>query len=218
MRMRTAVVALLACSIALLSGGAAWAQEAAPAAGVREHDGFYARLGIGPGFVLGSSKLDKGGAEADVSGFALATELAFGGTVAPGLVIGGGSFSMVVPAPSYAPDTGDEVDAGTHHVSGIGPFVDYYFDPSGGAHVQAALLLSGIYIQEKDDQPSGSGFGFGAMLGGGYELWVGEQWSIGPLVRIVYYRDQVEASGSGTNIESTLGLFVPAVLFGATYH
>jgi hypothetical protein len=198
--------------------GPARGQENLPTAGLRAHDGFYLRLGAGPGFVFGSNTLDKGDVQVDVSGFALSTELAFGGTPAPGLVIGGGSFSMVVPAPEYATDGAPEVTAGTHHISGIGPFVDYYFDPSGGAHAQAALLLSGAYVQEKDETASASGFGYGAMLGGGYEFWIGEQWSLGPLVRLTVYSDKLEQSGSGTNVKSTLTLFVPSVLIAATYH
>lgn len=180
------------------------------------HDGFYARLGAGPGYVLGKSEPDQGTGTQDIGGFALSTELAFGGTISPGLVIGGGSYSMVVPGPTYSSDAGPDVDVGTHHVSGFGPFVDYYVDPRRGLHFQAALLLSGVYIQKKDQQESASGFGFGAMAGAGYELWVGHEWSIGPLLRVTLYNNAIEGSDSGG--KATLRLFVPSLLFGATYH
>lgn len=180
------------------------------------HDGFYARLGVGPGYVLGTNEPERGSGKADVSGLALSTELAFGGTLAPGLVIGGGSFSMLVPSPTYSPEGGGDVDVGTHHVSGIGPFVDYYFDPRQGAHVQAALLLSGIFVQQKDQLESATGFGFGAMIGGGYELWIGHEWSIGPLLRLAFYNDAIEGDDSGG--KATLRMIVPSLLIGATYH
>lgn len=195
------------------------APRRADAHGLREiyiHDGFYARLGVGPGYVLGTREADTGGAKADVSGLALSTELAFGGNIAPGLVLGGGSFSMVLPSPKYALDGGPEVDVGTHHVSGVGPFVDYYFDPRKGAHAQAALLLSGIVVQEKDQYEGASGFGFGAMIGAGYEFWVGAEWSLGPLVRVTFYADSLEGDDSGA--KSDLRMFVPSLLFAATYH
>lgn len=180
------------------------------------HDGFYARLGLGPGYVLGSNEPERGSATAEVSGVALSTELAFGGTLAPGLVLGGGSFSMVVPSPTYTPEGGDDVEVGTHHVSGLGPFVDYYFDPHQGAHVQAALLLSGVFVQQKGQLESATGFGFGAMVGGGYELWVGHEWSIGPLLRVTLYDDAIEGDDSGG--KATLRMLVPSLLLGATYH
>ena len=180
------------------------------------HDGFYARLGAGPGYVFGASEPDRSGASASVSGFALSSEFAFGGTLAAGLVLGGGSFSMVVPSPKYAADAGPDLDVGTHHVSGVGPFVDYYFDQRNGAHVQAALLLSGVFVQEKGALESASGFGFGAMLGGGYEAWVSHEWSIGPILRVTVYNDALEGSDSGA--KATLRMFVPSLLFGATYH
>ncbi len=199
--------------ICALLAGTAGAQEESE---VRTHDGLYLRLGIGPGYAFGKNELDDANVKADVKGFAVSTELAIGGTLAPGLVLGVGSYSMVVPSPTYSSDTGPDVDVGTHHVSGLGPFIDYYFDPHGGAHAELGLLLSAIYIQKKDQQEAASGAGFGAVLGGGYEFWIGEQWSMGPVFRIATYRDKVE--GSDTNVKSTLSLWAPSVLFGATYH
>jgi hypothetical protein len=213
---RTTLLSGVLTALLVLSATKAHAQaEAPPAPGGRTHDGFYARLGIGPAFATGSNELEDVDAKADVSGFAVATELAFGGTIAPGLVLGGGSFSMVIPSPKYSAG-GTDTDVGTHHVSGVGPFIDYYFDPHAGGHLQAALLLSGIFVQEKDQAESASGGGFGFMVGGGYEFWIAEQWSMGPIARLTYYNDKLE--GSDTEVKSTLSLLVPALLFGATYH
>lgn len=181
--------------------------------GIREHDGFYLRLGLGPGFSFGS--VDAAGTSVDVKGVHVGTELALGTTLAPGLVVGGGSFSMVVPAPKYEA-SGTSFTAGTHHVSGVGPFVDYYRDPHGGLHLQGALLLSGAYVTAKDGRESAFGVGFGAMIGAGYEVWIGDQWSVGPVFRLAYYRDKPK--GSDTKIETTLSLVAPTLLVGLTYH
>ncbi len=214
-KLNLAVAAALSSAFAT-SG--AFAQEPIFDAGVREHDGFYLRLGAGVGYAFGKAKPEDGpsAAEADVSGIGIPTELAAGGTIAPGLVLGGGSYGLVLPAPKYKNDLA-EVTGGQTVASAVGPFIDYYIDPKGGAHVEAALLFGYISNAAKDAQPSGAGFGFGAMLGGGYEFFVSDQWSIGALARVTYYNVKVKYDTSGEP-KSTVSLFVPGILFGATYH
>ena len=177
------------------------------------HDGFYLRLGAGPGMAFGSAKL--GDVSADAKGVAIGTEIAFGTTVASGLVVGGGAYPMIVPSPTYTL-AGKSSDVGAHHVGALGPFVDWYPDPAKGLHAQLALLLSATQIDGKNGSESGSGVGFGAMTGGGYEFWIGDQWSIGPIARLTYYR--VEVKGSDSGVKTSLSLFAPMVLLGVTYH
>jgi hypothetical protein len=182
---------------------------------VREHDGLYARLGAGVPFAMGSAEPDGGGPKADISGVGLATELAIGGTLAPGLVLGGGMYQMIVPSPKYEFE-GNESTLGAHHAGTLGPFVDYYFDPKSGLHAQAALLLSFLVVDEKDSFESETGSGFGFMAGVGYELWIGEQWSVGPLFRFTYSR--LSVTGEYTEAESNVTLMAPALLASFTYH
>src|SRR5215467_7721355 len=91
----------------------------APAIAAADHDGFYVRIGAGPGFALGT--LHSGMPDSTSKGVDVSTELAVGMSFPNGLVIGVGTFPMVVPSPSY-----DGIDAGGQHVSATGPFVDYY--------------------------------------------------------------------------------------------
>lgn len=207
----------LLVSLTFVVLGATRAAEAhdldGPGAAPRTHDGWYLRLGVGPGLSTGSAKNE--GVSVDVRGMHVGTEIALGKTIAPGLVIGGGEFSMVVLAPKYSVPGGD-VTAGTHHTGGIGPFVDYYLDPHGGLHVQGALLLSGMKVDAKGDAKGGFGMGFGAMAGAGWETWVADQWSVGGVLRLAYYRDSVKADGS--DVKSTVSFFAPTVLFVGTYH
>ena len=212
----------IACAVGVAVSvvGAAHAQESgAPASGsgVRTHDGFYLRLGLGFGGVGGNVTPDGGGPSTSMKGGTVSSELAFGGTIAPGLVIGGGIYSMIVPSPKYTPDGGTEVDAGAHHIAGFGPFLDWYFDPTKGGHLQAGLLLASGVISQKDPAPGAKGFGGGLMIGGGYEFWVADQWSIGPLARITFYRLGMKTDDD-FGAKSTLGMVNVAILFGATYH
>jgi hypothetical protein len=209
--------------------GAARAQESAQPAAAPEatpqaskgsaphvHDGFYLRLGAGFGGVGGSSTPDAGGPSTSMKGGTISSEIALGGTVAPGLVFGGGVYSMIVPSPKYTPDGGTEVDAGAHHIAGFGPMIDWYFDPTKGGHLQAGLLLATGVVSQKDNTPGAKGFGGALMIGGGYEFWVGEQWSIGPLARITAYR--IGMKTDDLDIKYTLGMVNLAILFAATYH
>ncbi len=84
---------------------------------------------------------------------------------------------MVAPGPDY-----DGVDAGGQHVSGTGPFVDYYLDPAGGLHLQAGLLFAAGYLDGSGERPGKVGLGFGGMAGVGYDLFVADEWSLGGLV------------------------------------
>ncbi|HEV7559032.1 MAG TPA: hypothetical protein VGO00_26345, partial [Kofleriaceae bacterium] len=120
----------------------------------REHAGLHLRLGLGSGYATGSTSVDD--LSADVTGVPISTEISVGTTIAPGLVVGGGTFSMIVPSPSYA-----GMSSGANHISGTGPFVDYYLDPHRGTHLQAALLFTAGYLQGKDGAESSTGFGVG---------------------------------------------------------
>ena len=115
------------------------------AAEPRTHDGVMFRIGVGPGYAIGN--LTNGaGVDYSSSGANISTQLSVGWTVRPGLVVGGGTFPMVAPSPTYHEGT----DAGGQHVSATGPFVDYYFDPHGGLHVQGGLLLALGYLDGGD--------------------------------------------------------------------
>jgi hypothetical protein len=171
------------------------------AAEPRSHEGLYARFGVGPGFAAAKlfSTTDSNSTGADVS-----TELSLGWAIRPGLVIGGGTFPMVVPGPSY-----DGMDAGGQHVSATGPFVDYYRRPSGGLHVQGALLFTAGYLDGSDERDGTVGFGYGAMLGAGYDRYVADHWSLGGLVRVTAYRLY--------GVDDSIRLVSPSLLFTATY-
>jgi hypothetical protein len=58
--------------------------------------------------------------------------------------------------------------------------------------------------------------GLGFMLGGGYEWFIAEQWSLGGVVRMTY--GAVETDRSDSERWSYSALAIPEVLFTATYH
>jgi len=103
----------------------------------------------------------------------------------------------------------------------LGPFVDYYFDAKLGWHAQGSLGIATMTIGKgSQDQTPTTGDktmgGLGFMLGGGYEWWIAEQWSMGGLLRFVFV--SVESSHDDREVWSAKGFAFPEILFGATYH
>jgi hypothetical protein len=188
--------ALLASVVlVVLSPGAASAEP-------RNHDGFYLRFGVGPGYALGT--LASGAGEGDSTGVNVSTQLAVGWTVRPGLVLGGGTFPMVVPSPSY-----DGMDAGGQHVSATGAFVDYYPAPRKGLHLQGGLLFALGYL-DGGGRDAHVGAGYGGTLGVGYDVFVTDEWSIGGIVRATAYRLY--------GVDDSIRLVSPALLVSLVRH
>lgn len=154
----------------------------------RNHDGFYLRMGMGPGYgrvvAEGAGSND---VKATYKGWGPAFELLLGGTLGSGFVLGGGFVGQDVSEPDL------EVESRSVNVSGtvedqslgiltIGPFIDWYPDPKGGAHVGVMIGPAEVGLQDDDGQSS---TGLGGSLFGGYDFWIGDQWSLGLEGRVV---------------------------------
>jgi hypothetical protein len=140
-----------------------------------------------------------------------------GGTVARGLVVGGGSYQTFVPTTNFkARVDGEELENDGEATSSVvvGPFIDYYPNPASGLHFQGALGVHNVSL-ESPTGISSSGSGVGLMLGVGHEWWVGEQWSIGVLGRLTAASHTIE-DDNGTEWKSSFATF--GVLGTFTYH
>ncbi len=168
----------------------------APDRGAHRHDGFYLRAASGFGAYderANSQTADvyQGRLRIRSRGFAVASEFAMGGTPFEGLVIGGGVYSMTVYTSSvtFNKETAPAEDVGveSRDFSVVGVFVDRYFVPTLGVHVQGALGIAqqlGLTVNSDPfDSDDYNPVGPGIMLGLGYEMWIAEQWSLGVLAR-----------------------------------
>lgn len=197
----------------------------AAAPGAYTHDGFFLRLGAGVGAARLRLDGDDHGLESSARGTAVASlgELAIGGTVSRGLVLGFGIHSA---------DAGDaELDVQVRGVDGapspsevriralgvLGPFVDYYVHPNCGLHLQAALGLGVAALRRPGDEDDVPLAGLGWMLGVGNEWWISEQWSLGVLARVVGTRVSGEHP-SDSRLTYTGSTYVPGVLLTVTHH
>jgi hypothetical protein len=194
--------------------------------GVHMHDGFYLRFGLGAGFLAGSTVSQPGsGADVNITGGGIPLELSFGGTLPYGLVLGGGIYGMSVPSPSYSAN-GAPFTGGAAVVSSIGPFLDWYIDPTKGLHAQASIGYAAVNAARGNPMnvrgmtvtfPANDekGNGFSLLLGGGYEWWVADQLSLGLLARVQFVSASVAASGDTTS--SSVKTWIPALLATLTY-
>jgi hypothetical protein len=210
-------------------------------AGVHRHDGFYFRVALGLGALISDGSVHGANindVETSGHGAALLGELSIGGTVAPGLVIGGGNWNAVAisPTATYRNVSSSGVAGSEHEISEpvvypfgvLGPFVDWYTDPTAGFHLQLAIgLATGGYKEPSgaaDDSITGvrvkrdvTMFGLGGMIGIGSEWWIGEQWSMGVLGRVTVGSlsgsDPVDSSE-----EHSMVAVAPGALLTFTYH
>lgn len=199
---------------------------------VHVHDGFYLRLGIGLGGASFAGEVTSPNPALDGAGFegravAIPVEVAIGGTPAPGVVVGLGSYASVWPLPhNKLKDFGQSIesDGGSITVASSGPFVDWYFRPAEGLHAQAAITFATATVAKSTD-PSAryllpwrdfSGSGWSLVTGLGWETWIGDQWSAGVLGRIQYGQVSLKSSDGIEKIPSAFAVIAAMATF--TYH
>lgn len=157
------------------------------------HQGFYLAADTGIGFLGAWGKGPLG--SASISGTGSMTGLDIGGTIAPGLVLGGvvrawstkGTFNggptITATTTYYAngvPSTSQQTLSGNARATSveIGAFVDWYPNPENGWHVGASVGLGGMGIVD-DAGTSSVSEALGGSIFGGYQWWLGPAWSLG---------------------------------------
>jgi hypothetical protein len=157
------------------------------------HQGFYLAANTGLGFLAtwGSGPLGS----ANLSGLGSVGDVAVGGTISPGLVLGGvarewstgGTFNggpTITATTTYfangVPSTTQHTLSGNAHVTSveIGAFLDWYPNPEKGWHVGASVGLGGTVLTDDAGTKSQSGAVAGSLFGG-YQWWLGPGWSLG---------------------------------------
>jgi hypothetical protein len=228
--MRTAASAavfliVLAGSRCVLAEPEPIAPWAARPAGARTHDGFYFR--VANGFGGYDERISSGEGEAEINarnrGIGALGELALGGTIAPGWVLGGGIYSCDLLATTLRNDGAavpEELDPGLRNVSLIGPFVDVYLDPRRGLHLQGAIglatLTPRVFGHAATERSEYLALGAGLMFGAGYDFWIADEWSLGVLARstLAFVGGEDELAASFRHLVVTS----PGLLVTLTYH
>ncbi|HVW29855.1 MAG TPA: hypothetical protein VHC69_31040 [Polyangiaceae bacterium] len=138
------------------------------------HDGFYLRISAG----LHYASFTGDGKSTDVSvhGFTSASMIAIGGTPGDGVVVGGAFRAEQVRGTLHGAPKPEGNATAT--VGQIGLFMDWFPKPSDGWHAGGLIALGVVSLSDSQlaDQ---SGAAFAASVFGGYDFWIGPEWSLG---------------------------------------
>lgn len=140
------------------------------------HDGLYLRISGGIGYAAFSGSGPTGDASIHHFNVLGGSLLAIGGTPGEGLVVAG-AFRGVTTRGRFHGGPQPEHDA-TANNGQLGVLVDWFPKPTQGWHVGGLLAVGVVTITDADVRDS-KGAGFGASLFGGYDFWIGAQWSLG---------------------------------------
>ncbi|MEZ4372194.1 MAG: hypothetical protein R3B07_15290 [Polyangiaceae bacterium] len=153
------------------------------------HDGLYLRLSIGGGYARDKFEYTGffgGDAEGIGQGSSGLLEVMLGGTVAKGLVVGGGGSLERVANPKVeidGVDVSEDYSLGTLFT--WGPMIDWYPDPNGGFHLGG--MIGAAALNTKDgtgDEVNSDAVGGGGEFFIGYEWWVAAEWGVGVAARL----------------------------------
>jgi hypothetical protein len=145
--------------------------------GAYRHDGFYLRYpSLGPAYM---SLFGNGPAgPASISGMGYEGSGAIGGTPAEGLVVAGaGSVAFGASTTMNGAVAGRQGKA-TAALLMLGVLVDWYPVPSEGWHAGGLLGFAMPSVTDAAGYSS-QGLAWGASIHGGYDWWIGPQWSLG---------------------------------------
>ncbi len=171
------------------------------------HDGFYLRANFGYGSLWGSYETDT--TDFDASGSGIGFDVLVGGSPSPGFVIGGGIISTLLFSADFDPNAADsDITTGM-----VGVFVDGFPQVTGGWHLGGLIGVGGQTLSE-DDVVDKAG-GFGGAVWGGYDQWVGDDFSVGGLLRFSAMRSTGEAN-AGNDVTAATGTL--SLMFTALYH
>jgi hypothetical protein len=160
-------------------------ESSTPASPPSERHGFFQRVSAGPVWLRSKDVVG-----ASATGVAPMGEYAVGGTLAPGLVLGG----------TVQGGRTDVSDGSTNHsvaLDFVGPFVDYHFAVDRGAYLTGA---GGMGLNARGE------LSFAASIGGGFDFAVIDRMKLGPIARVLYSVEQYES------------IVAPSLGIAATYY
>jgi hypothetical protein len=178
---------VILAALILLAGSAARAQGAPPPAGeicwpappARTHDGFYARLQLGGGYLTAASPTTR------VSGGQIALGFAVGAVVLPNLALHAGlAFHVAIDPAIQMNGVARPISGSSLENDSFGAGAAYYLEP---ANVYLSAAVTGTSVQlydSRDTELAGSNIGLGFQAMVGKEWWVGREWGLGAAAEV----------------------------------
>lgn len=212
----TAPRRLFAGSVVL--AGLAWALGAAAAP--RTHDGFFIQPSVGVSFVQmdGELSLASTTETQELTGRGPVFDLLVGASVTRHLVVGGMLAMRGASNPKFESDSlallPSEDSRDTVSLVQLGLFVQVYPDPASGLFFRGAVGAAGDSMRYELDLDPLEPSGFGLSAAAGWGFWVGDEWSMGPELHIVY----ASLSDEQDSIELTHDWLAPGFAVVFTHH
>jgi hypothetical protein len=181
------------------------------------HDGFFLRLTAGLGYVTASETF--GGATDTYSGVGATFGAAFGGAIAPNLILFGEFLGTSVADPAHdvsGPGGGSVSMSGDMTLFGFGPGIAYYIEPIN-LYLSGTLAFSQVSFTDSsygNYATSDTNWGVGASFVVGKEWWVARAWGIG-------LAGQVHLASMSDNVQgydTRMTAAAISLLFSATYN
>jgi len=182
----------------------------------------FALVNVNSTVTYASSASGSNEVERKISGPGAMFEMVFGGTVAPGFVLGGALIGHAANEPTVEEGGVEQTaEKTTVQVSSLALLAQYYIDPKSGFYLQGLIGLGSAQSRYDagtltvESEPS-SGVALG--IGAGYDFWIGEQWSMGPELRILYANMKYSGDGSVFDPDRTDKALIPTLALTFTLH
>jgi hypothetical protein len=180
------------------------------------------RLAMGVGALRANYKTS--GQDTTISGSGMAATFAFGGAVAPNLVLYGEMLmTMAIEPTTESGGTSRSLTNTNVNLFGIGPGIAYYLEPSN-LYFSGTLALSQVTASINSSNSGNSNdsvdlteMGIGASFMVGKEWWVSPDWGLGAagLLHVASMKAKDGIAGTTPNTMTATAL---SVLFSATYN
>jgi hypothetical protein len=146
--------------------------------GYHQHDGFYMRLYAGPGYFSASETYL--GETGTYSGVGVTYGAAFGGTIAPNLILYGELLGTTVTNATFSAGGQSNLTGYDMTLFGFGPGVAYYFEPVN-LYLSGTLTFTEISFSDTNTAApvDSTDLGIGLSFMVGKEWWVARDWGIG---------------------------------------
>lgn len=169
---------------------------------IHRHDGLYVRFGFIAGYAWDIAETS--GVETKSKGAGGLLEYAGGFSVSDHLVLALAlhTFAVFSPTTTVGGEAFDEDHTNVYLVTGI--LLDFYPNPVGGWHAALTVGVGSADIRVRNNENTDDGFGLG--IGGGYDFWIGEQWSLGLGVQLFYIGNADDEFGRHRTVIPTLAL------------
>jgi hypothetical protein len=186
--------------------------------GAFTHDGFYMRVSTGSGFLAFTGSGPAG--DAHLTGVAASELVAIGGTPGRGFVVAGAIGGESLTNPSFTGYPTGAQKGWTANAARIGGLVDWFWNDHRGGHIGGLLALGLTSLTNDAASISWGGVGFGAEAFGGYDFWIGPEWSLGIQGALSFSPNTPlkDTNANGNDTGYSFGTFAFAVQGTLLYH